>query len=48
MQQHKRRPMGRAFGIVQLNDQLTFTCVERVLDQAWMDFIHNSSQQPET
>ena len=37
MQQHERRPMGRAFGIVQAN----FTAVEAALDEAWKDFTHN-------
>jgi hypothetical protein len=37
MQQYERRPMGRAFGIVQLN----FAGVEGVLDETWMVFAHN-------
>ena len=41
MQQHKRRPIRGAFGIVQLN----FTRVECVLDQAGMDFVHNGPQR---
>src|ERR1019366_1690190 len=45
MQQHKRRPMSRPFGIVQLNAQLNaqanFAAIKGVLDQAWMIFAHN-------
>jgi hypothetical protein len=37
VQQHERRPMGRAFGIV----QLSFAGVEGALDEAWMIFAHN-------
>src|ERR1039458_7404459 len=41
MQQHKRRPMSRPFGIVQLNAQANFAAIKGVLDQAWMIFAHN-------
>src|SRR5208282_205243 len=37
MEQHQRRPMGRAFGVVQLN----FAGIESALDEAWMVFTHN-------
>src|ERR1039458_5211323 len=37
VQEDKRRPMGRAFGIVQLN----FAGVEGALDETWMIFAHS-------
>src|SRR5712692_5173183 len=38
MQQHKRRPMGSAFGIVQAN----FAGIEDALNEAWMVFSHDA------